>query len=185
MKTASSKLTFLLSILLLLTAAFAATSCGGGEKTVNDTVLPSAVLTAIMAEFPEAPAGLTYTSEDDDLEYFSTILGATEFGDGFSFPELEVTESYAVFIPEAKTTFRAAIFKANTPADAEALKTMCQSKITATQNDSQIKAYDDEQGTMQTMANNAQIHTAGNYIILLITPDNPKAITAAESVLYQ
>jgi hypothetical protein len=187
MKKFQSKITFVLSMIILLTACFAIVSCGGeADKAVDDTVTVNAVLDAIIAEFPEIPAGTSFYSDSaDDSEYFSSIIGPTEYGDGFELPELDVTDSYAVFVPEAKTTFNVAVFKAKTDDDAAAVKTMLESKVTAMKNNAQIKAYDDEQGTMQTMADNGKVTAYGKYIILTITSNNEKATTAAEGTLLK
>jgi len=187
MKKFQSKITFILSMLILLTACFAVVSCGDeSAKSIDDTAAVNDILDDILAKFPDAPAGSNFYSDSaDDSEYFDSIIGPTEYGDGFVLPELDATDSYAVFVPEAKSTFNIAVFKSKTDADTATIKTMLEAKVTAMQNNPQIKAYDDEKGTMQTMANNGKVYTAGKYVIMLITSDNDAAVNAAEAKLLK
>lgn len=184
------KLSFILAMLILFTASIMVTSCGeesADNKTVDESVKSSDILAKIMENFSDQTSGLTYTSEDseDDIEYFTTMLGANEFGDGFEFPELEVIDEYAVFLPGERNIFTIAVFKAKTDADISTITALFSNKINSVKNNPDIKSYDDAKGTLQTMANNGTTYTAGKYVILLITSDNKAAEKSAQDIIYK
>lgn len=180
------KLSFILAMLILLTASIMVTSCGEESSTPTDTADASEILSAIMANFPDAPTGITCTTNDseEDKEQFELITGPNNFGDGIEFPELAVIESYAVFLPETKSSFRVAVFKSKSDSDVAKIENACKTALDMIKN-SDIGQYDDSKGTMRTMADNGYIYTAGKYVILLITSDNKAAEKSAQDIIYK
>ena len=158
----------------------------GQADAVFADVSADALLDAAMAVFTEdeLPKVKYYRSSVTDEgadEYLDPDYAGQFFMNEFGadMPAFKSLAEYAICSPHSKKAFEMIVFKLGESTDAAEAKKLLETRFSLKDN-GDFGTYAPEE---EAMLKNMQIIEKGNYLFMLCTPDNAKAIAAFEAVL--
>ncbi len=161
---------FVMAILLLFTAA-----CGESKSFPTD-ITCGQILDAAIAAVEQSQNATLYSANDSQLDAYTMSLWADGMYSECS--EFELLADYALYYSSDNTTFEISVLMGKTQADVEKLTAVLERRK-ETLSGGDKAAYDPD---FNSLMNESSILTEGNFVILLITPDNSAAIKAIENL---
>lgn len=165
------------SLLILIIMLFNFTSC-----RMQSSVTANELMQAITSEYKDIPpcrAELKYGAERESRSYLSERLaGIIYYGmKTESVREIPLLSDFAIRLPDNQSAFEIHVLKVKNIANKEEIIELCQRRINMLQK-SDVHLYVPEAYEKNIVG--ATVYAKGNFVILLITPDNNKAIKAIE-----
>ncbi len=164
-----------LKIIVLLVLALCMLLCACGKKSFGSNITAEQITDTAINAVGVAPQSNT-SYRDNEMDSYTMSLWA----DGLygECAEFSLLEDYSVFYSADNSTYEISVLKAKTKEEVSKLEAVLERrKNTLSEGDK--AAYDPN---FNELINSSQIITDGNFVILLITPDNDAAIKAIEKL---
>lgn len=165
-----------LIICVICICPFLLTACGEAKAFPQDITSEQILSTAKQAVSNLPSSEKSYTSNGETLDTYKMSLWAD--GSYEECAEFSCVSEYALYYSADNSTFEISVLKAETESDTEKLVSVFERrKQTLAEGDK--AAYDPN---FKKLFEDSKILVEGEFVILLITPDNNAAITALENL---
>lgn len=163
--------------LFVLCASFLLFTACGNNKSFSSDITAEQILNAAKSAVNTLPSSeKLYINDSQSLDTYKMSLWAD--GTFEECNEFSLVSDYALYLSADNNTFEISVLKAKSKADVEKLVSVFERrKQTLSQGDK--AAYDPD---FKMLMQNSQILIEGDFVILLITPDNQAIITAIENL---
>lgn len=163
-------------ICLMMLCMLFATACGESKAFPTDITCKQ-ILNAAKSAAGNAPENETlHLSAENKLDAYTMSLWADGVYEECA--EFSLLADYAVYYSSDNNTYEIAVLKAADKTDAEKLAALLERRK-ETLSGGDKAAYDPD---FDKLMGDSQILTEGEFVILLITPNNDAAITAIENL---
>ena len=165
-----------LKIFALLVLSLSVLLCGCGQKSLGSNVTAQQITDIAIDAVGAVPQSSTAYQKDNPMDSYAMSLWA----DGLygECAEYSLLEDYSIFYSADNTTYEISVLKAKTSDDVSKLKSVLERrKNTLSEGDK--AAYDPD---FKSLMSASRIESYGNFVVLLITPDNDAAIKAIEGL---
>lgn len=165
----------ILLVLVLILLSF--TSCTEDSGVSAEELMRE--ITSSYKNIPPCRAELRFGAEMESRSYLShKLAGIIYYGKkSENVRELNLLSDFVIRLPDDQSAFEIHVLKVKNLSNREEVIELCQRRIKMLQK-SEVYLYVPE--AYEENIAGATVYTKGNFVILLITPDNQKAINAIE-----